>query len=496
MTSRAIFAAIVVLAPAALLPAQDSATIKVETRAVQINVAVKDAEGRSVRGLRQENFIVTDNGHRREIRMFSSEDEPAPAAAPVRLPPNVFSNRFRNADAGRRITAILIDAVSTPFEHQAYARAQAIRAVEKMAGGESIALYVLDDNLWVLQNYTTEPERLLIALNSYVPRQPPMPDRTGEFNPRGRRGPPVRMEAPRGMTGMFVRNRIESTLEALRLISRQMAGVSGRKSLLWLTAGFPPYTDYRHEIETTIDAVNDSNVALYPVDTRGLLVGRGANTTIRTMQELADSTGGQAYYNRNDVGQAIQEAIDDSRHTYSLAFYLPEKDLDGQFHHLTVKVDRPGLDLHYRRGYQATLDSQPAGKSKDKGIQSLESELVGPLDRSALGIDARVEIVQTEKGRSLRISIVLDPSTVAQRQPDGSSAMKLSELFLLTGAGSRVLARTASRVTVEVQPGNPVGMFAQTIPLRAGAQTLQIVIRDVVSGHTGTLTVPLKNLTN
>jgi hypothetical protein len=74
--------------------------------------------------------------------------------------------------------------------------------------------------------------------------------------------------------------------------------------------------------------------------------------------------------------------------------------------------------------------------------------------------------------------------------------MKLSELFLLTGAGSRVLARTASRVTVEVQPGNPVGMFAQTIPLRAGAQTLQIVIRDVVSGHTGTLTVPLKNLTN
>ena len=85
-----------------------------ETRAVQINVAVKDAEGRSVRGLRQENFIVTDNGHRREIRMFSSEDEPAPAAAPVRLPPNVFSNRFRNADAARRITGREIRTEAAP----------------------------------------------------------------------------------------------------------------------------------------------------------------------------------------------------------------------------------------------------------------------------------------------------------------------------------------------------------------------------------------------
>ena len=86
-----------------------------ETRAVQINIAVKDHQGRPIRGLRKEDFTVTDDGRRREIQMFSSEDEPVTVAAPVKLAPNVFSNRFRTADSNRRITAILLDAVSTPF---------------------------------------------------------------------------------------------------------------------------------------------------------------------------------------------------------------------------------------------------------------------------------------------------------------------------------------------------------------------------------------------
>ena len=73
------------LAPAVILPAQTSATLKVETRVVQINVAVKDAQGRPVRGLRQEDFIITDNGNRREIRMFASEDEPAPRSSFLRM---------------------------------------------------------------------------------------------------------------------------------------------------------------------------------------------------------------------------------------------------------------------------------------------------------------------------------------------------------------------------------------------------------------------------
>jgi hypothetical protein len=192
----------------------------------------------------------------------------------------------------------------------------------------------------------------------------------------------------------LVQNRIESTLEALRLISRSMGGASGRKSLLWITAGFPPYTNYRDRIESTIAAVNQHNVAVYSVDTRGLLPGRFAGITISTMQDLAESTGGQAYYNRNDVGQAIVEAMDDSRHTYSLAFYLPEKDVDGQSHHLTVKVDRPGLDLHYRRAYEATINTQQQPTKKQ---ESLETELLRPLDRSTLGIDAKVEIVQAER---------------------------------------------------------------------------------------------------
>src|SRR5262245_53854255 len=84
--------------------------LQVETRVVQVSVAVKDASGRPVRDLRQEDFTVTDGGKQRVIALFSGEQELAgPTPRPSSLPPNVFSNRFGAGASSGRVTAILID---------------------------------------------------------------------------------------------------------------------------------------------------------------------------------------------------------------------------------------------------------------------------------------------------------------------------------------------------------------------------------------------------
>jgi hypothetical protein len=94
---------------AAQQPSSDSVTFKSETRAIQINVSVKDAQGRPVHGLRKEDFAVTDNGKPREIQLFSP-DEGGSAAPATSGPPNgVFSNRFGSPAAQERITALVID---------------------------------------------------------------------------------------------------------------------------------------------------------------------------------------------------------------------------------------------------------------------------------------------------------------------------------------------------------------------------------------------------
>ncbi|HLH18285.1 MAG TPA: hypothetical protein VKX45_13775 [Bryobacteraceae bacterium] len=74
-------------------------------------------------------------------------------------------------------------------------------------------------------------------------------------------------------------------------------------------------------------------------------------TNIQTMERIADSTGGEALYKRNDIAAAVEEAAEDSRFTYVLGFYAANGDRDSKFHQLRVEVTRPGAVLHYRHGY-------------------------------------------------------------------------------------------------------------------------------------------------
>jgi VWFA-related protein len=127
-----------------------------------------------------------------------------------------------------------------------------------------------------------------------------------------------------------------------------MSGAPGRKSIVWITDGFPLNQEWEAAFERIINKLNDANVALYTVDARGLSMSAGY---IRTLRFFADATGGFAFYNRNDVAVGIQAAIEDSESTYVVGFYLGDKERDRRVHNLKVEVDRRGATLRYRRSY-------------------------------------------------------------------------------------------------------------------------------------------------
>ena len=175
----------------------------------------------------------------------------------------------------------------------------------------------------------------------------------------------------------------------------------GRKAVLWITAGFPAPAlfDFRAKLEEAIAALNEANVGLYPVDARGLetssatrqpfnhnldifAAGAGSalaqlgwlTSTIDTMKQFADATGGQAFYDRNDIDKAMEEAIVDARANYTLGFYVPDEEADGRFHPLKVHVDRPRVSLQYRQGYIAHRGGlrRRDAKARRPGIGSAE----------------------------------------------------------------------------------------------------------------------------
>src|SRR5208282_4880343 len=63
-----------------------------------------------------------------------------------------------------------------------------------------------------------------------------------------------------------------SVFIALRNLAKGLAGVPGRKTLVFVSAGFPMTMELQSELTAVIDACNRANVAVYPIDVRGLVV--------------------------------------------------------------------------------------------------------------------------------------------------------------------------------------------------------------------------------
>ena len=91
----------------------------------------------------------------------------------------------------------------------------------------------------------------------------------------------------------FLQHRIECTLRALTFIAEHLAVFPGRKSLVWVSGGFP----------LTVEFGGPDGFSAIEIS--------GADQQ-QTMCILAARTGGKAFINRNDLDHAIGEAIADS----------------------------------------------------------------------------------------------------------------------------------------------------------------------------------------
>ncbi len=224
----------------------------------------------------------------------------------------------------------------------------------------------------VLHDFTDDPQRLVRALARH--RGESIPDlAASEPDPNL---DDWAAEMTGSMEDFYTINRVQTTLAAMEAIANHLARLPGRKNLIWVSGSFPfsigldeplalasPAREQRtfsEEIQRAARAMNNANMAIYPVDARGLIAtpllsaaNRGPSnprTPPRpgssvpkghdTMQALADYTGGRAFINTNDIRGAIRKAVEDSEVTYTLGFYPASETLDGKYHELKVKVDR------------------------------------------------------------------------------------------------------------------------------------------------------------
>jgi hypothetical protein len=247
-------------APQQLPPdaAPEPVILKSTSRAVQLDVFVNDPSGRPVHGLLKNDFFVTDNGRRRDIRIFAGEidaNQTAPASATT--PAGVYSNRFGMRDS-RIVTAIVIDAVPRPeglqknpgmfasIRPEGNVRICTLaghRRDQRMAPGQIMAIYAACPELRVVQDYTSDPDRLVASLKAFVP--PPLPRGAGKKEPQ------------------TIEALVPPMLSALRDVAGRMTGASGRKSVVWISQAYGMELDIHAISGATDTTVAASTMQMY-----------------------------------------------------------------------------------------------------------------------------------------------------------------------------------------------------------------------------------------
>lgn len=394
-------------------PAQSGVTLHTGTRLVVLDVVVEDNHQNPVHHLTASDFTVLEKNVPQQIRNFEehtsiSAAEAAKAAPMPTLPPGIFTN-FAPVPPGSAVNILLLDALNTPMRDQAYVRDQLKQYLNHAQPGVRIAIFGLTTRLDLLQGFTSDPALLKAFVNKKLPKaspllddqiggggQPEQPSDTlsnfGDPNMETMISNMQQFEAEQQSIKIQMRTRY--TLDAMNQLGRYLSGIPGRKNLIWFSGSFPlnvmpdgdladPFAvvaNSEEEFRETANLLTLSQVAVYPVDARGLMVSpvfSAANSGSKyarnpaalsrdqmqflqqtaeehqTMDEMAQATGGRAFYNTNGLSQAVAKAIDSGSNYYTITYSPTNTKWDGGFRKIVIHLKQQGYTLAYRRGYYA-----------------------------------------------------------------------------------------------------------------------------------------------
>jgi VWFA-related protein len=372
-----------------------------------------------------------------------------------------------------------------------------------------IAIYEVNKTLRVVQDFTTDKERLISAAIHGGPQKSldeGAAEVVADLPVTGNAlVDAMTSNAAAELTDNAMLNRANITTETLELIAKHLAGLPGRKKLVWITGSFPAiytYTGHRNlstQIETRefsgkIDqaarVLNDGNVAVYPIDPRPITGEALAAPGIDTMNLFAGKTGGVAQYALGDIESAIKSAMEDSETIYSIGFY-PSSKLDGNFHSLKVKVARSGLELHYRKGYVASEAKPPTDKERQG---SLNQAFSTPLEQTGLGLAVLAQPDPVKRGEYLLdLRVNLNEVHLEREQNRWVALLAVATQFPAkkrpNGTLENIkLSLTEDRLKSALREGYVIRRPYPAGDLRGD---LRVVVQDRMTGLAGSVRVPI-----
>ena len=520
----------------------------VDTERVEVDLVVRDKEGRLVRDLGMGEVEVFEDGRRQDVESLTlvehgSGDEPAAEPVFVAL---VFD---RLGPASRR------------FAHRA-----ALAYLSGRRPGSEVGVFAIDRGLFVLQNFTGDASALSEAVEATTSlaattlsgkHERQLTSNAyhglGEGLGQAHVAPAESRGAPECRGREEVRIRLNELLEsrlvesfeslerdqqgfasthALLSLVGGLSALPGRKAVVLFSEGLAIPSNVEATYRSVIGAANRARVSVYTVDAGGLRVESPADELRRTLdtvktrsrydtdggrlteesllglqeknegamrlapastlRPLADQTGGFALSGTNDVAEGVARLEEELRSHYVLSYTPRNRDFDGRFRTIRVEVGRPHGRVQARKGYLALRTALPVPPLPHEAaaLARLDARS-GPHD-----VPLRLQALQfpEDEGRSRVPILVETPSSAFEFDRDEKARLYRQDFTIL------VLVRdTSGQVVAKASQQYPLSgpldrleearrarvLFYREIRLPAGLYSLEAVSVDTRSGRGG-----------
>jgi len=395
----------VVPAPAAPRPAQNSrqrqSPLRSTSDLVRIDVEVTDRSGKPLKGLKPEQFSVSDNGKSQKISIFTYEDIEAvevagaananakPIVVPIDSPTPVSEEALSDQVRDRRMLVLFFDLTSMGNDDLLRARDSAKKFIDKqMTPADLVAVVTYTSRLSVWADFTNDHGKLQKAIAKLTPgMSSSLADnlyaaaQEGEYDVQGYTGAAYTPDE----TEFNVFN-TDQKLAAVEGLANVLAAIPGRKSIIEFTSGITQTgEENRTELRAATDAANRADVSIYSIDARGLFTappGGDATTDTATgtsmysgaavfhqtdqrqdsrdtLATLSTDTGGKTFFDLGDLSDAFPKIQQDNTGYYLVGYYIGSNvKHDGSWRTVHVKVNVPGAHVRFRNGYYAPRDFQ------------------------------------------------------------------------------------------------------------------------------------------
>ena len=365
----------------------------INSNLVLVDTYVKDKAGNPIEGLKKEDFIVLEDGKPQAITIFEPQKltlDPEPPEPPPSLedknalpdPPKTTitsAGKDKIQYQDKRLIAMFFDFSNMQIPDQLRAQDAALKFLnEQITKSDMVAVLLFTTTVTVKTDFTSDR----MVLTDVIKGLPigDSSENAGVADTGGCDGEDTGAAFVADETEFNIFN-TDLKLAALEQVVKQLATLPEKKALVYVTGGISKSSGLENQaqLEASINAAVKSNVAIYPIDARGLMAAppggdatkassRGGmslssinsqrasiNDSQETLVTLAADTGGKAFLDTNDLTFGMKQVQQAFRSYYILGYNTTNDSMDGKYRKITVRLKNPiaGAKLDFREGYYA-----------------------------------------------------------------------------------------------------------------------------------------------